>query len=250
MRIRVRPWLTLMMIISSISALAGDSDIDFEKLARPEREQLASCMSDALVVIEKHRLAGAMFGLWELFDAACGMEIERVKFAARNQLKDPAVKEMLPGQLILGMVENATEQYKKRKLSDCSGTGCSLERYRTCLVRQIPAAVRDRKKPRDFETLSRQHCEDAEGEARSALANDFDYVQKHHDAGGINHKMNDAIIKLVDDVRHSVVVFYGEDLLKVQPERRSCKPEMCGASPCISLDVNQPTEYECTINQK
>jgi len=178
------------------------------------------------------------------------MEIERVKFAAENQLKDDLYKKLLPGQLILGMVQSASEIYGKRPQSSCSGTGCTLGEYRTCLMRQMPAAIKLRKRPVDFENQGQQQCEDSESAARSALANDFDDVQKHHFAGGLNHKMNDVIRDIIVDARQAVVVLYAEDLIKVQPGRKSCRPEMCGASPCISLGENEPTEYQCVINQK
>jgi len=229
---------------------AFSEDVDLEKLAQPERTELAKCMSDSLTVIEKHRLGHGLFNLWTLFEATCGMEIERVKSAAENKLKDDLYKKLLPGQLVLGMVENALEFYEKRPLSSCSGTGCSLDQYRTCLMRQMPAAIRLRKRPIDFENQAQQQCEDTGSAARSALTNDFDDVQKRHFAGGLNHKMNDVIGDIIVGARQTVVVLYAEDLIRVQPGRKSCRPEMCGASPCISLDENEPTEYQCVINQK
>jgi len=117
----------------------------------------------------------------------------------------------------------------------------------------MPTAIRLRTGPRDFENQAQQQCEDTESAARSALTNDFDNVQKRHRAGRFDHKMNDVISNIIVGTRQAVVVLYAEDLVKVQPERKSCKPEKCGASPCISLDVNrptEPTEYECVIRQK
>lgn len=241
-------WLTLMFSISIPYAFS--KDVDFEKLARPERNDLAGCMSDSLTVIEKYQLGSGLFNLWNLFEATCGMEIERVKSAAKNQLKDDLYKKLLPGQLILGMVQNASEFYGKRPLASCSGTGCSLDEYRTCLMRQMPAAIKLQRRPIDFENQAQQQCEDTESAARSALTNDFDNVQKRHFAGGLNHKMNDVIGNIIVNARQAVVLLYAEDLIKVQPGRKSCRPEMCGASPCISLDENKPTEYQCVINQK
>jgi hypothetical protein len=241
-------WIALAILISIPRGFSND--VDVEKLARAERAGLTKCMSDSLIVIEKHRLSGRLFDLWGLFEATCGMEIERVKSAAENQLKEDWQKKLMPGQLVLAMVENASDFYGKRPRSSCSGTGCNLDEYRTCLMRQMPAAIKSRKRPIDFENQGQQQCEGTESAARSALTNDFDNVQKRHLAGGLNHKMNDAIRDIIVDVRQAVVVLYAEDLVKVQPGRKSCRPEMCGASPCISLDENKPTEYQCVINQK
>jgi hypothetical protein len=116
-------------------------------------------------------------------------------------------------------------------------------------MRQMPAAIRLRTKPIDFEKQAQQKCEEAESVVRSALTNDFDHVQKRHFAGGLTHEMSDVIADIITDVRQAVVVLFAEDLIKVQPSRKSCRPAMCGASPCISLDENQPTEYQCVIGQ-
>jgi hypothetical protein len=174
--------------------------------------------------------------------------MERVKSAVKNQVKEDSYKNLLPGQYILSMVEKASEIYKQRPPSACSGTGCSLDQYRTCLMRQMPPSIRLRKTPIDFENEAQQKCDDAGSAARSALTNDFDDVQKRHLAGGLSHKMNDFIGDIIVDARQAVVVLYAEDLSKVQPSRKSCRPEMCGASPCISLQ-ERPTEYQCVINQ-
>lgn len=233
-----------MFLTSTTSAFAQDVDVD--NLARPERNELAKCFSDTLTVIDKHRLVG---WLYPLLDAVCAAEMERVKTAARNQLKDELMKAIVPGQLVYGMVQAASEIYKRQPVSSCSGTGCSLDEYRTCVMRRMPTAIKLRSKPVDFENLAQQQCEDLESAARSALTNDLDNVLKLHFAGGINHRVNAVIGDITVGIRRNVVVLYAEDLVKVQPGRKSCKPEMCGASPCLSL-VEQPTEYQCVINQK
>jgi hypothetical protein len=112
----------------------------------------------------------------------------------------------------------------------------------------MPAAISLRKKPIDFEKEAQQQCENAESAARSALNDDFSDVQRRHSAGGLDRKMDDAIGNMLAGSRQAVVVLYGDDLRKVQPERKSCRPKMCGASPC-SLDQNESSEYECVINQ-
>jgi hypothetical protein len=112
---RFLPWLTLLILVSMPDAFAEDVDLD--KLARPEREQLARCMSDTLTVIEKHRLGKGLMSLSDLFDATCGMEIERVTSAAENQLKDDLYKKLLPGQLICKRCCNSTMRVDHRRSS-------------------------------------------------------------------------------------------------------------------------------------
>lgn len=240
-------WVAI--VVALLSQPAFSEDIDLSKLARAERADLASCMSDSLAVIEKYQLSSRMFDLWDLFEATCGIELERVKSAAESQLKEDLYKKLIPGQLVLSMVENASKIYGERLKSSCVGKGCVLEEYRTCLMRQILPAIKQRKKPIDFEKQSQQQCEEAESTVRSILTNDFDALQKRHFAGGLNHRMNDKILSIITSSRQAVVVLYAEDLVKVQPQRKSCKPQMCGAAPCISLDENQPTEYQCVIGQ-
>jgi hypothetical protein len=92
----------------------------------------------------------------------------------------------------------------------------------------MPAALRLSKRPVDFEKQAQQQCEDAESAARSALNDDFGDVQRRHSAGGLDRKMNDAIGNMLVGSRQAVVVLYGDDLRKVQPERKSCRPKMCG----------------------
>lgn len=245
---RIPLWLLIVNLVSISGAFAGD--VDFDKLARREKEQLAACMSDTMAVIEKHRLGTKTVSIWNLFESACGVEIERVKSATESQLKDELLKKLLPGQTIFGMISNASDILEKGRLSPCAADGCSVDRYRACLMQQMPSAIRARKKPADFEKQAQEQCEGAEGMTRSILSNDFDNVQKHHFAGGLDHRMNDTIGSIILATRQAVVVIYAEDLVKVQPGRKSCKPEMCGASACISLGGDQPTEYQCVIDQK
>jgi len=113
----------------------------------------------------------------------------------------------------------------------------------------MPAAIKARSKPVDFENLAQKQCEDREINALSALTNDLDNALRRHFAGGVNHSVHDVIRDVIVGIRRDVVVLYAEDLVKVQPGRKSCKREMCGAMPCISLG-QEPTEYECVINQK
>jgi hypothetical protein len=116
-------------------------------------------------------------------------------------------------------------------------------------MRRMPTAIKAQSKPLEFESRAQEECEDFESAARSALTNDFGNVLRRH-LHGFGHEMSELISGIIVGIRHNVVVMYGEDLLKVQPGRRSCKPEMCGASPCVSLSGKAPTEYECAVNQK
>jgi len=239
----------LMFAYFGASSGAFAEDIDFRKIARHEREQLAGCMSDTMKVIEKHGLGNKLFAVAGFFESACGMEIEQVKTAANSELTDNIHKMLLPGQLVFSMMETASELLKKKPMTDCNANGCRLNEYRACVVQQMPTAIRMRKSPAEFEGHAKQQCEKAEGVARSALSIDFGNVQVRHLAGGLDHKMNNAIAAVVTDIRRSVVVMYAEDLIAVLPTRKSCKPQLCGASPCISLAENEPTEYECAIRQ-
>jgi hypothetical protein len=90
---RVFLWLALLIVISPPTFA---DEIDLDKLARPEREQLARCMSDTMKVIEKHHVSSNLFVIWNLFDATCGVEIERVKLAAAKQLKMTCKRRFCP----------------------------------------------------------------------------------------------------------------------------------------------------------
>jgi hypothetical protein len=242
---RVFLWLALLSVISTPTFA---DDIDLDKLAQAEREQLALCMSDTMKVIEKHHVSSNLFVIWDLFEATCGAQIERVKLAAARQLKDELQKKILPDGIILSMVNKAEGVLEQKPFSSCSGAGCSLQEYSACLIRQMPAAIRSRTRPIDFERQAQQQCGNSESAARNALNNDFGDVLRRHSAGGLDRKMNDAIGNMLAGSRQAVVVLYGDDLRKVQPERKSCRPKMCGAAPC-SLDQNESSEYECVINQ-
>jgi hypothetical protein len=76
-------WLALVFLISMPNAFA--EDVDFDKLARPERAELAKCFSDTLTLMKKYQLSG----LYLVLDAACAVEIERVRTAAEDQLTEP-----------------------------------------------------------------------------------------------------------------------------------------------------------------
>lgn len=241
---RSRLWIAAILLTSTVAVFAQD-DIDVETLARPERHELAKCLSDTLAVIEKYRL-GPWSTVADVLYAACAAEIEQVESAAKDQLKDKLMKRIVPTQMGGGMVDNAAEIYMKKRVTSCSGTGCSLDEYRACLMRPMPSAIKAKTRPIDFEKIGQQQCENFESAARSALTNDLDNVLKLHFAGGINHKVNDVILNIIAGVRQNVVVLYGQDFVKIQPGRKPCEPPGISFSP----DEHEPTEYECVINQK
>ena len=241
---------TAATLLASTTAVVAR--IDVENLARAERAELAGCFSDSMTVIEKYQLADSWFGLSNLLQATCAVEIERTKSAAKNQLRGEGlfIEDFAPGAVVNAMFDRAWEVYRQQKVTACSETNCVLDQYRSCLMRRMSGAVKAQIKPADFEKEAEQHCEDFESTARAALTNDFNNVLKLHFAHGMTHQVNDAIVDILDGLHHDVVVLSAEDLAKVQPGRKSCKPQMCGASPCISLNENEPSEYECVINQK
>jgi hypothetical protein len=52
------------------------------------------------------------------------------------------------------MVRKAEEIYKEHGIKSCSGTGCSLDEYRMCLMRGMPKGIEAQTKPIDFEQLN------------------------------------------------------------------------------------------------
>jgi hypothetical protein len=218
-------WIAAILLTSITGVFAQDisyenlvRDIGYENLARPERYELAKCFSDAMTVIEKYRLTWMQVST--LLLTTCAAKIERAESAAKDQLKDNSMKEILAEMMIFMMVDKATEIYKEHGVMSCSGTGCSLDDYRMCLMRGMPKAIKAQTKPIDFEKAAQQQCEDFESAARAALTNDLDSVLKIHSGGGISHEVNDAIVDIIVGLRHDVVLLYGQELAKVQPPRR------------------------------
>ena len=237
-------WVFALASLVSMSAHAEDVDVD--KIALSERKVLARCLTDTLEFVKKYHLGNWLDGF---LDASCAPEIESVVSAARNQLKEPLNKQVVPNMLAYGMFENARKIYDEEKLTSCSGNSCLLNEYRACAMRQMSSAIKLKRSPSDFEMSAEKACANDESNARIALTNDLTDILKQHALRGVNHPVYELLGKVVKGLREEVVVLYGEDLVKIQPDRRSCKPQMCGALPCISLEKT-PTEYECVIDQK
>jgi hypothetical protein len=241
---RIQWWLIGVFVAFGTPALA--QEIDLEKFVRTERMALVECVYDVLIVLKKHQLIRDRY---HVFETACAAEAEQVKDEATHQLKDELLKRTVPGFLVYNIFQKASELNLRERLPACSGNGCSLEEYRTCLIREMFSALKFRAKPIEFERRAKDQCQVLEGGARSALVGDFDNALRRHLARAVNHQMHEVIRQVIATIRKDVVVLYGEDLVKVQPGRRSCKAEMCGARECISLE-EKPTEYECVIRQK
>jgi hypothetical protein len=137
-----------------------------------------------------------------------------------------------------------------KQMPICSGEACVLDAYRTCLYLQLSDVISKRAKPREFENMAQQKCKAQERAARSKLITDFVAVQKQQLDGELSQKTRGLIEEVISDIRHKIVVSYSEDLIKVQPGRKSCKTEMCGDYTCIYLDGTSDAEreYDCAIS--
>src|SRR5262249_37448073 len=154
--------------------------------------------------------------------------------------KDDFFKKMFPRMAAHSMLERAMTIYNERPSTSCSGLSCGLNEYRACLMHEIPTSLSKKINPISFEDRAKKTCLELEGTIRGAIFNDLDDVLRRHMAGGFSHAVYDVIRKIFIEVQHDVVILYGEDLVQVQPARRSCRPEMCGASPCLSIDPEAP----------
>ena len=152
------------------------------------------------------------------------------------------------------MEETADRLYSEddKQMPICSGEACVLDAYRSCLYLQISdVIISKRAKPREFENVAQQKCKAQEGAARAKLIVDFVTVQKKQLDQELSQTTRDLIEQVIGDIRHKIVFDYSEDLIKVQPGRKSCKTEMCGDSTCIFLDnmTDAEREYDCAISQ-
>jgi hypothetical protein len=249
----------LVLLMPSGNAMAGDVDyskIDYTKFARAERMQLTKCFLDVLEVAKRHSLRGHLTGFLE---AACAKEMLSYENALVSdpppgvEFLEKDTKKKFLAMTFIGNMESAADGlYSKddKQMPICSGDACVLDSYRTCLYLQLSEVIAKRAKPRDFENVAQQKCRAQESAARSKLIGDFVTVQKQQFDRELSQKTRGLIEEVISDIRHKIVVSYAEDLVKVQPGRKSCKPEMCGDYPCISLDPDpepQP-EYKCAIS--
>jgi hypothetical protein len=97
--------------------------------------------------------------------------------------------------------------------------------------------------------VAQQRCKAQESAARAKLVINFVTAQKQQLDVELSQKTRGLIEEVISDIRHKIVVSYSEDLIKVQPGRKSCKTEMCGDSTCIQLSdmSDAELEYHCAI---
>ena len=115
---------------------------------------------------------------------------------------------------------------------------------------QLSNEITRRIKPREYDSIVQQNCRTAESAARTALTLDFESAQRLQQDAKLSEKTRALIDGTIKDIRQQLVVSYSEELVKVQPGRKSCKTELCGDYPCISLagPSNEELEYRCAIS--
>jgi hypothetical protein len=251
--------IILVLFAPLARAIAGDIDyskIDYGKFAHAERVQLADCFTDILKVAKRHSLREHLTGFLE---AGCGSEMRSYQNGLGRE--PPPGLETLPKDLqkqwfatnLIGNMELTVDRlYREddKQMPICSGEACVLDAYRSCLYLQISDVISKRAKPREFENVAQQKCKAQESAARAKLIVDFVTVQKKQLDQELSQKTRDLIEEVISDIRHKIVVSYSEDLIKVQPGRKSCKTKMCGDYPCISLSgpSDAELEYDCAIS--
>ena len=209
-----------------------------------------------LAVVERHKLRNE---LWEFLQAGCQSEIHGVeRELARHRLptfeSSPAdIAGPVQAQLFIGrMLSAAEELYKKQAVSFCSGDACVIDNYRKCTMQQAVQELEKRTKPAAFEAALKSNCRSPEVAARATLTNDFLSAQRLQWSPDLSDKTRELIDAVIKEIRQGAVISYAEDLVKVQPGRKSCKipVQMCGQDPCISLDEvpESQQEYECAIH--
>jgi hypothetical protein len=252
-RIEMRA-LSLIALASTILMTdAFAEDVDYTKVARTERTQLAKCFSDMLTVVKRHSLRKHMISFME---AGCASEMRSLEFAlvphVPNEYQhwsNEAKQAVLYIPFVASMEEGAIRLYREQPVSFCSSAACPLDAYRKCLLLQISNEVTRRTEPRDFEKVAQGRCGTTFEAARSTLSIDFVNVQKLQQAPELSGRTRDLIAEAITDIRHEIVISYAEELTKVQPKRKSCRPELCGSTPCLSLDPEPEPEYKCAIGE-
>jgi hypothetical protein len=256
--------------------------VDYSSFAPSERAQLSKCFSDMLTVVTRHNLREQLLPLLE---AGCAGEIRSYRDALRPHWSKTAqqsdienyfarkiedqkefvyfvkslINKLVCGStcmetptmgtimLIASMEEHAFNLFKAEPVSICSGDTCALDEYRKCLLLQASVQISKRTKPGAFENAAQQVCKQKESSARNILITEFLNVQKRQQNSRLSERTRSLIDEIINFNRHEAVISYAEDLSKVQPGRRSCKPEMCGDRECISLDPEPEPEYKCAI---
>jgi hypothetical protein len=242
-------------LIGALSSAYGQS-VDYSQYARPERKQLAKCFMDIESVVKRH---GLRKHLLEFLEAGCRSEMNSYKQALKPfVLKDPTMGDMAKSAIMMesfvtmftaDMEETAERLYKQGPVPFCSDGTCPVEAYRKCLLLKMSDAVSKRIEPIDFEKKAQRECIVSETEARSVLIIDFGNAQKLQADPHSNPKTRDLIEEAITDTRHETVVAYADQLASIVPGRKSCRPQLCGDTPCISLDDDNDPEYTCAIGK-
>jgi hypothetical protein len=241
--------LTTFVFFIAVNAVFAQN-VDPNTFAPAQRQQLVKCFSDMLSVVKRHNLRD---DLANFLYAACAPEIDTYRDALRPFLKkayrlDTDAEQKVASEMaVYYMVEAGERLFKERPISFCSGDACALDNYRKCLFVQIPNGIDKHTKPPDFEQVAQRNCAALETTARAILTIDFSNARKLQGYSELNEPTRKMIEKVVADVRHEIVVTFSEDLIKVEPGRKSCKREMCGNLPCATLGGDR-SEYECAID--
>jgi hypothetical protein len=249
-------FLSLIVIASSIlitSAFAEDVDyskIHFSRFAPAERAQFAKCITNMLMVVERHDLRAQ---LYDFLDAGCAAERETYRIALMPYMDSElhfqdAAAQLMAVRITDSMLHAADGYYMDKSASFCSGDTCVLDAYRKCIRLQNSNEITKRMEPREFEKVAQQRCGTSGDAARNALTTDFGNAQKLQIDRDLSGKTRDLIDKVITGIRHEIVISYSEELTKLQPGRRSCKP---ACETCISLDVEAgpEPEYRCAIGE-
>jgi hypothetical protein len=250
----------VLLCIPLANAMADDIDyskIDYGKFARAERKRLADCFVDILKVAKRHSLR---HHLTAFLEASCESEM-RNYHSGLGRDPPPGI-ESLPKDLqqqwfsttLIGNMELTVDRLydeEDKQMPVCAGDACVLDAYRACLYLQIADVISKRAKPREFENVAQQKCNRQESAARAGLIYDFVAAQKKQQDQELSQKTRGLIEDAITDIRHKIVFAYSEDMIKFQAGRKSCKREMCGDSPCISLGgpPDDELEYNCAISK-
>ncbi|WP_156438760.1 hypothetical protein [Bradyrhizobium valentinum] len=242
--------------MSSVAAKDIDYDkIDYSQFAQSERKSLAKCFLDMLAVVQRHKLRNE---LTDFLEAGCQAEMRAVE-SELGRHPPPGLDGMseelrgrVLGPMFIGPMETAAiEIYKDQKASFCTGDACVFDAYRKCIMLQAADDIVRRLKPTEFENQLKVKCKVSEIAARATLTNDFLGVQRLQREPELSEKTRELIDGVIKEIRQASIISYAEDLVKVQPGRKSCKIpiEMCGKTECISLDdvPKSQREYECAI---
>jgi hypothetical protein len=246
----MRALLIACFVFSALNVGVAE-EVDYTKLARPERTQLGKCFSDMLTVAKRHHLRER---LTRFLEAGCAAEMRNYSNAllphVPKRFQDwdiEAKKSLLATPLIGSMEENAARLYDEGPVTVCSGEACVIDAFRKCLLLPHGEEVGKRTEPRDFDSLINQRCQKDEGAARSTLIVDFTNAQKLQRDPQLSANTRTLVDETLKEIREEIIVAYAEELVRIVPGRKSCKKEMCGSHTCIYLV--EYSEYKCAIGE-